>query len=89
MPSFSGSLRRTASAEGMVTCIVSVGGWLERVAISVTLHLTTPFKGHISTSRTFLHPQLAYHPQQPSTNQYHYMCILSHFLQFGYSSWTT
>jgi len=85
----SSSLRKTTSAEGLVMrIVVSVDGWLEGVAISVTVSLTTPFKGHTITSRMFLHPQLAHHPHQPSTKQYHCICILSHFFHFGYSSWT-
>jgi hypothetical protein len=71
------SLRKTTSA-GLVThIVVSVGGWLEGVAISVTVGLTTPFKGHTITSWTFLHPQLAHHPHQPSTKQCHYDVILT------------
>lgn len=70
----SSSLRKTTSTEGVVTCIVlSVGGWLKVVVFLVTVHLTAPFKGHTIISRTFPHPQLANHPHQPYTKQYHYI----------------
>jgi len=58
----SSSLRKTTNAEGLVTCVVSVGGWLEGVAFSVTVHLTTPFLRDIP-----LHPEHSYTPSWLTT----------------------
>ena len=66
-------------------------GWWVAGRGGILSHCTSDnpfFKGHTITSRTFLHPKLANHPHQPSTKQYHFICILSHFFHFGYSSWT-
>lgn len=85
----SSSLRKTTSAECLVMpVVVSVGGWLEGVAISVTISLTTPFKGHTIYIQDIPTSQVGSHPHQPSTKQYHYICILSCFFRFGYSSRT-